>query len=157
MPEQEGCNCCQKESLPLHFETFQKETVQWNVTQKFRKPLRQVLKCLDTQPKQTLSYFIFSLFFLLPFPFSSVPCRCFLFSGTTHCFFLNVFPLNRSVAFLSFPVKYNNVFGLAFLPHFSSLRSTAIVPHFQAFSCLFFFPLLTSQLLPCNRPFDIIP
>lgn len=53
---------------------------------------------------------------------------------------IHVFPLNRPGAFLSFPVKYNNVFGLAFLPRFFSLRSTAIVPHFQAFSCLFFPP-----------------
>lgn len=88
----------------------------------------------------SLIFYIFPLlspplpFFLCYLQMLFIPCHHTLLP------FKLVFPLIRPVAFLSFPVKYNNVFGLAFLPHFSSLRSTATVPHFQAFSCLFFFP-----------------
>lgn len=94
----------------------------------------------------SLIFYIFPLlspplpFFLCSLQMLFIPCHHTLLP------FKLVFPLTRPVAFLSFPVKYNNVFGLAFLPHFSSLRSTAIVPHFQAFSCLFFFSPFDSSV-----------
>lgn len=99
--------------------------------------------------------FCIFLLFLVLFPCSFVPCRCFLFFGTTCCFLLDLFPFTRPVSLLSFLIKYN-IFGLPFIPSpFLPEVDCCCSPLPDFF--LSVFCLITSQLLPCNRPFGIIP